>query len=326
MSQETICVIGVSGFVGSHVAAELLRRGYSVRGTLRHPDEKRAWLDAGLQPLAADEGQTFSLHAADVRDQESLRAAMEGCSGVVMSAGVEDQEPDTVSLMLSAAANTMEAANAVGIDRVVFTSSTGSCNPPGEEPPVKNELEHWSDPAQQISKEKYSPAAKTLMERLALGLGEKLGIRVCIMNPSLILGPAFQPETPSSLAFLDKILRGERMSERAPDGSMSIIHVDDLAALHASALEHEDASGRYFGVKQSWHWQDILEALERVHPDYEAPAWPDAEPRSEPTGYDLSRQNTLDVNVRGLDAILQAAVDARLARRGRTTSPSPNAR
>lgn len=43
-----------------------------------------------------------------------------------------------------------------------------------------------------------------------LGRGDE---RVCIMNPSLILGLAFQPETPSSLAFLSKILRGERMGE-----------------------------------------------------------------------------------------------------------------
>lgn len=71
MSDETICVIGVSGFIGSHVAAELLRRGYSVRGTLRNPDEKRGWLEAGLGPLVTDD-QTLSLHAADLRDQESL--------------------------------------------------------------------------------------------------------------------------------------------------------------------------------------------------------------------------------------------------------------
>ncbi|MFP4597795.1 MAG: NAD-dependent epimerase/dehydratase family protein [Persicimonas sp.] len=313
MSDETICVIGVSGFIGSHVAAELLRRGYSVRGTLRNPEDKRDWLEAGLQPFATDD-QTLSLHAANLRDQASLEAAMEGCSGVVMSAGVEDQEPDTVSLMLAAAANTLEAADAVGIDRVVFTSSTGSCNPPGEEPAVKRELDHWSDPAQQISVEKYSPAAKTLMERLAMGLGEKLGIRVCIMNPSLILGPAFQPDTPDSLAFLGKILRGERMGQRAPDGSMSIIHVDDLAALHVSALEKDDASGRYFGVKKSWHWQDILEALDRVHPTYQAPDWPAGEERSEPTRYDLTRQDTLGVSVRGLDAILESAVDELMAR------------
>ena len=40
-----ICVIGVSGFVGSHVAAELLDQGHAVHGTLREPEgPKGAWL------------------------------------------------------------------------------------------------------------------------------------------------------------------------------------------------------------------------------------------------------------------------------------------
>lgn len=308
MSNETVCVVGISGFIGSNVAAELLRRGHSVRGTLRDPDEKREWIETGLSPFV-DGDQELSLHPADLRDPDTLESAMDGCTGVIMSAGVEDQEPDTVSLMLSAAANTLRAAEAAGIDRVVFTSSTGSCNPPGEEPEVKNELEHWSDPAQQISVEKYSPAAKTLMERLAMGLGEELDIRVAIMNPSLIIGPAIQPELPSSLSFIAKILNGERMSDRAPDGSMSIIDVRDLAALHAAALESPDASGRYFGVKRSWHWQEILEAFGRVHSGYEAPEWPAGEERSEPTGYDLTRQAQLGVTLRGLDAIVSGAVE-----------------
>lgn len=310
---EKICVIGVSGFIGSHVAAELLRQGYSVRGTSRDPESKRDWIENGIGKFAQD-GAELTLHAANLRDRESLEAAMDGCSGVTMNAGDETQSPETVSLMLSAAQNTLEAANKKGIKRVVFTSSTGSTNPPDGEPEIKKENEHWSDADQQISVEKFSPAAKTLMERLAIPLGEKLDIRVAIMNPSLILGPAFQPELPSSLRFLNSIVSGDKMSDRAPDGSMSMIDVRDLAALHVAALTNDDARGRYFGVKKSWHWQDILEALERIHPDYTAPEWPDEE-RSEPSGYDLTRQNTLGVSVRGLDEILQGAVEELRLRR-----------
>jgi cinnamoyl-CoA reductase len=323
MSNETICVIGVSGFIGSNVAAELLDRGYDIHGTTRNPKSNREWLEAALSPPAetslsptvTNTERRLTIFEADVSDQDALEAAMKGCTGVIMSAGVEHQEPGTVSTMLAAAQNTLQAAANQGIDRVVFTSSTGSCNPPGDEPDTKNELDHWSDPAQQISVEKFSPAAKTLMERLAMGLGDKLGIRVAIMNPSLILGPSSLPETPSSLEFIGRIMRGERMREQAANGSMSIIDVRDLAKLHVAALEDDDASGRYFGVKESWHWQDILEALDRVYEPYSAPKWPDGENRTRPTGYDLTRQQTLGVDVRGLDAIMEGAV-AELRRRG----------
>ncbi len=98
---ETICVIGATGFIGSHVAAELLRRGYSVRGTTRSPEENR-WIGKAFENF---EGE-FSLVRANVRDRESLEKAMKGCSGVIMSAGVETQKPETVALMMDAAKNT----------------------------------------------------------------------------------------------------------------------------------------------------------------------------------------------------------------------------
>ncbi len=147
------------------------------------------------------------------------------------------------------------------------------------------------------------------MDRLAIALGEKLDIRVAIMNPSLILGPAFQPDVPSSLNFLQKIIDGEKMGDRAWNGSMSIIDVRDLAALHVAALEKDDARGRYFGVKKSWHWQDILEAIERIHPDYDAPEWPGDEERATPSRYDLTRQRTLSVTPRDLEEILEGAIE-----------------
>ena len=54
---------------------------------------------------------------------------------------------------------------------------------------MKNEIDHWSDPEYQISQGKYSPAAKTLMDRAALKFGdEHPDLRIVIFNPSMILG------------------------------------------------------------------------------------------------------------------------------------------
>ena len=97
MTKETICVIGMSGFVGSHVTAELLNQGYSVNGTLRDPDGPHAnWIKRELVPLARP-GQALKLFAAELHDQDSLEKAMKGCTGVIMSAGVETQVPETVT-------------------------------------------------------------------------------------------------------------------------------------------------------------------------------------------------------------------------------------
>ncbi|MEM6925854.1 MAG: NAD-dependent epimerase/dehydratase family protein [Myxococcota bacterium] len=295
---KPIAVFGASGFVGSHVVAELLDRGHPVRAALRNPDgPARAWLESALGPRG-----TLTLHQADLTDEAAIREAVRGCDGIVMSAGSEAQQPSTIDLMVGAARNTLNAAHAEGIGAVVFTSSTGSTNPPGGEPDVKREMEHFSDPDQQIAAGKYSPAAKTLMEREAMALGEAHDIRVSIVMPSMILGDGFGPP-PAYLAFLRRILDGEVFGGGVPNDSMSLIHVDDLARLHVAALTNPAASGRYFGLVQSWHWQDVLEALARHVPSYEAPPWPDDRPRARPTQFDPTRRDALGVGLRGIDAI-----------------------
>lgn len=317
MSRGPVCVIGVSGFVGSHVAAALLAAGHSVRGTLRDPSAaNRVWLEEGVGSRARD-GATLELCAAELSDAGSIRSAMEGCSGVAMCAGVETQAPETIDLMVGAANHVADAALALGIGRAVFTSSTGSTNPPEGEPPRKNEVDHWSDPDAQIAAGKFSPAAKTLMDRTALERMEASEgrLRVATLNPSLIAGPAYQPDPVPSLRFFEAIVSGKRMNEQIPDGSMSMIHVEDLAGLHVAALERPEARGRYFGVQQSWHWKDILEAVGRAVPGYTPPLWPEDAVPSRPTQFDFTRRDALGAPARGIDEIVGSVVEELRRRR-----------
>lgn len=316
MKKDTICVIGMSGFVGSHVTAELLNQGYSVNGTLRNPEGPHAaWIERELMPLAQP-GQALTLYSAEIHDQASLEKAMAGCTGVIMSAGVETQVPETVTLMVAAAEHTLNAALKLGIGRAVFTSSTGSTNPPEGEPPIKVETVHWSDPDQQISVGKHSPAAKTLMEKKALEMMEAHpNLRVAIMNPSMIAGPAFQDEPVSVLNSIQAILKKERMADSIPNGSMSMIDVNDLAKLHIAALEQKTASGRYFALKQSWHWNEILNTLSQVYPAYTPPAWPAGTEPVKPTGFDFTHRDSLGIELKDLEDILSGLIEE-LQRRG----------
>ena len=316
MSVETICVVGCSGFVGSHVAAELLSRGYNVQGTLRDADGENAdWLMADVAP-AASGANKLTLFSADVFDKASLAPALAGCSGVIVCAGSPVIEPATIELMVAVAENVSDAAMAAGIGRAVFTSSTGSTNPPAGEPDLKNEIEHWSDPELQFATGKFAAVGKTRLDRIVLGKMAASGgaFRVCVINPSMIVGPAYQPEPVTSLSRFAAIINGERFADKIPNSSNSIIDVRDLAALHVNALENAQASGRYFGVKQSWHWRDILKGLERACPAYTMPTPDPDEVPVRATQFDLSRQNALGVTVRGLDDMFAGLV-AELNRR-----------
>ena len=83
----------------------------------------------------------------------------------------------------------------------------GSTNPKDGEPAKKNELEHWSDPDFQISKGKYSPAAKTLMDKAVLKYGEDHPeIRIVVLNPNMIMGTQFNCTNISKPCRIGKML------------------------------------------------------------------------------------------------------------------------
>ena len=310
MSAETICVVGCSGFIGSHVAAELLMRGYNVHGTLRDAGgEKAGWLMSDVAAAASGDNR-LTLFSADAFDKDSFKPAMEGCTGVIVCAGSPAVKPETMDLMAAIAENVTEAAMDAEIGRAVYTSSTGSTNPPEGEPELKNEVDHWSDSDLQLEQKKYAAVGKTRLDRTVLGKMEASGgkFRACTINPTMIVGPSYKPEPEGSFVRFAAIVRGERFTDKIPNSSLSYIDVRDLAALHVNALENQQASGRYFGVKQSWHWREILRALERVYPGYKMPEPDPDEVPVRPTQFDLSRQNSLGVNLRGLDEIIGGLV------------------
>lgn len=311
MSAAPICVVGCSGFVGSHVAAELLSRGYDVHGTLRDAaGENRRWLSSSVA-TAASGANRLSLFSADVFDRESLMPALSGCGGVIVCAGSPVIAPETIDLMVAVAENVSDAAMEAGIDRAVFTSSTGSTNPSEGEPDIKNEILHWSDPDQQFRDGKFAAVGKTRLDRIVLQkmTASDSAFRVSTINPSMIVGPAFQPDPPESHKRFAGIIRGERMADRIPNSSMSLTDVRDLAVLHVNALESPQASGRYFGVKNSWHWRDILKALERACPVYRLPPIDPDEIPVRPTRFDLTRQATLGARLRDLDEMMVGQVE-----------------
>ena len=311
MSSDTICVVGCSGFIGSHVTAELLKRGYNVHGTLRDAKgEKADWLMSSVAAAASGDNK-LTLFSADAFDKASFGPAMQGCSGLIVCAGSPAVKPETIDLMAAIAENVTEAALEAGISRAVYTSSTGSTNPPEGEPELKNEVDHWSDPDLQLEQKKYAAVGKTRLDRTVLDKMAASGgaFRVCTINPTMIVGPSYKPEPEGSFVRFATIVRGERFADKIPNSSLSYIDVRDLAALHVNALENDQASGRYFGVKQSWHWREILGALERVHPDYKMPEPDPDEVPVRATQFDLRRQDSLGVNLRGLDDIIGGLVE-----------------
>jgi nucleoside-diphosphate-sugar epimerase len=326
--RKVAAVIGGTGYVGSHIVACLLQTGYTVRATCRDPS-RSGWLRSLGEGVDLCELTLTPDGAAD----SEMDKVVGGCSAVFFCAGHEKQEPSTIPFMVNSALATVKAARRNSVGVVVVTSSGGSTNPAGlASGTPKSEIEHWSDPDQQESKGRYSPAAKTRMELAVLeevGRNTRNGVadearaegapRLCIMNPNLILGPQLQPGSISgnSLPWIVRILNRESMVEQIPNDSMSIIDVRDLAALHVACAESPSACGRYFGVNRSWPWEEILGALERASPGYSKPPRFEGESAT-PTQFDNTRKESLGVKLRSLDDTLTDLV-AFLKERGALT-------
>jgi len=335
MSKGLVLVVGCTGFVGSQVTKTLLQRGYSVRGACRNPGEAKikfgdSWICRTNQFLDLAE-ISFPSDGSPV-PENVMDKLMAGAVGAFMCVGHEKQEPSTIDFMVNAALSVLKAAKKENPNiTVVLTSSTGSTNlPEAPSGALKDETNFWSDPSIQKAAGKYSPAAKTLMETKALDfvgrnkqnvvVDKELATsspRLCIINPSLILGQRLEPGEIRGNGFpwFARIIKGDAMNKEMPNDSMSIISVTDLAMLHVACLENSNASGRYFGVVQSWSWEDILTAVKNIVPDYKLPPKNFTEGNAV-TKFDTSRRDSLlngafgsDFKLMGLEDILRETIE-----------------
>lgn len=123
-------VTGAHGFVASHLAAELLRRGAAVR-ILDRPDPRTA--DVGGARLSALDllgiRDEVELAEGDLRDTEAVSVAVAGCDSVFHLAaqtivGVAQHAPlDTFETNVRGAWNVFEACREHEVERTVFASS-----------------------------------------------------------------------------------------------------------------------------------------------------------------------------------------------------------
>ncbi len=320
---KTLAVAGASGLAGSHIVREALARGYRVNGTLRDKDApaKAPWLMK--LPGAAER---LTLFSADMARSDDFDAPLQGADGVFIAClipvyaapdGTPARELDDargyaeiIQPTVDGCLNIMRAAARQGVKTVVICSSTSSTNPVPPAP-VKNEVDHWSDEAEQCAAKKYTSATKTVMEKAAMAFAAEHGMRLAILLPTGMFGPVNLPEQMETNphVWLKRLIDGgPPRHEKTPNDSTSMIHLHDLAALFLAAYEDPTASGRYFGVRDSWHWQDIYAELQKTLPDMQMPAPIDGPP-APPTGFDFTRRDSLGVPVRDIPTILRQTVD-----------------
>jgi dihydroflavonol-4-reductase len=229
-ASDLILVTGASGFVGSAVARRLQAEGARLRLLARASSPR-----ANLEALNAE------VVVGDMGDPASLAGAMKGVRYVFHVAAdyrlwARDPE-EIVRNNLSGTRNVMAAALAAGAERVVYTSSVATLGfhadgrASDETLPLR--------PEQAIGAYKRS---KVVAEREVERMAAEEGLPVVIVSPSTPIGPRDIRPTPTGRIIVEAALG--KMPAFLETG-LNLVHVDDVAEGHLSALRQGRQGERY---------------------------------------------------------------------------------
>jgi nucleoside-diphosphate-sugar epimerase len=128
----TSLVTGATGFLGGHLAKELLAQGHPVRALVRDPQKAAALRNRGIE-----------VHIGDVRDPLALREAVRECRAVFHCAAAGGRHPSKEEIYSTnslGAKNLLDAIRATGQARLIYISGLSvlgmrNLNPASEDLP-----------------------------------------------------------------------------------------------------------------------------------------------------------------------------------------------
>ncbi|KAJ7949248.1 cinnamoyl-CoA reductase 1-like [Quillaja saponaria] len=201
---KVVCVTGASGFIASCLVKLLLQRGYTVKATVRDPNDLKK-----VNHLLELDGAKERLHLfkANLLEEGYFNSVVEGCEGVFHTASpvnfnvTDPQLHKNNTNMYPALKGTLNVLrscrNVPSITRVVITSSIATVLFTGKPlgPDVTVDETWFSNPT---FFDKSQPlynyvVAKILAEEAAWKFAKENGIDMVTIHPGLVIGSLLQP-------------------------------------------------------------------------------------------------------------------------------------
>jgi UDP-glucose 4-epimerase len=246
-----VLLTGGAGYIGSHTAVVLAERGHEVLLLDNFANAERD-VPERLRRLT---GRIFTVIEADIRDTTAVRAALAAfpVDAVIHFAALKavgESEADPLlyfDMNIVGTIRLLQAMQAEGVGRIVFSSSATVYGQPDSSPILEN--------AETRVGNVYG-RTKLVMEDLIRDLARTRKLQAAAnlryFNPVGAHPSAMIGETPSGvpnnlMPFLTQVATGQRPhlnvwgnDYETPDGTgvRDYIHIMDLAEAHALALEH----------------------------------------------------------------------------------------
>ena len=244
---EKVLVTGASGFIAEHCIIELLKNGYSVKGSLRTMSREQEVREA-VKTETDDAKLEFC--KLDLLEDDGWEDAMWDCDYLmhVASPFVIEDPKDENELIKPAKEGTLRALNAAkkaGIKRVVLTSSVAAVN----SHMMSGTSDHttWTD----INSKYVTPyqKSKTIAEKAAWDFYDNQDnsnkIELAVINPGGVMGPQLGNDLRgASTQIVSQLISGK--FPMIPALSFPFIDVRDVAILHLKAMTTPEADGKRF--------------------------------------------------------------------------------
>jgi dihydroflavonol-4-reductase len=243
----TTLVTGAAGFLGSHVARQLVARGDDVRVLLRVSSSNRAISDLSLEYVTGD-----------LRDASSLERAMAGVQRVFHVAADyrlwAKRSRDIYDSNVGGTRNLLRAAKKAGVEQLIYTSTVATVAV--DRPEFPNEFTD-AKLGEMVGHYKRS---KWMAEQEVLKAA-KDGLPVIVAMPTTPVGPWDWKPTPTGKIILD-FLNG-KMPGYVETG-LNFVGVEECAAGHLLVAEKGKIGERYLLGAENLTLKQLLDALERI--------------------------------------------------------------
>jgi dihydroflavonol-4-reductase len=243
----TTLVTGAAGFLGSHVARQLVARGDEVRVLLRASSTNRAIADLSLEYVTGD-----------LRDPASLDRAMKGVKRVFHVAADyrlwAKRSREIYDSNVGGTKNLLEAAKRAGVEQLIYTSTVATIAV--DRPQLPNE---FTDAKLEEMVGHYK-RSKWMAEREVLNAA-KSGLPVIVAMPTTPVGPWDWKPTPTGKIILD-FLNG-KMPGYVETG-LNFVGVEECAAGHLLVAEKGKVGERYLLGGENLTLKAMLDILARI--------------------------------------------------------------